>query len=113
MATVAKSGSIWRSQYFRFMQSVLAARCRCIARCPGLDYLSRIAGLPPCLIGMEACSGSHEWAQRSRDPWYRPTCLVPAPKISTLGGCEYPTASSSHGKHLLVSRYNRGVSLTA
>ncbi|MGB7541809.1 MAG: IS110 family transposase [Burkholderiales bacterium] len=23
-----------------------------------------VAGLPPCLIGMEACSGSHEWARR-------------------------------------------------
>lgn len=23
-----------------------------------------IAGLPPCLIGMEGCSGSHEWARR-------------------------------------------------
>lgn len=23
-----------------------------------------IAQLPPCLIGMEACSGEHEWARR-------------------------------------------------
>lgn len=23
-----------------------------------------VAGLPPCLIGMEACSGAHDWAQR-------------------------------------------------
>ena len=23
-----------------------------------------IAQLPPCLIGMEACSGAHEWARR-------------------------------------------------
>jgi transposase len=23
-----------------------------------------VAHLPPCLIGMEACSGAHEWARR-------------------------------------------------
>src|ERR1700690_312128 len=23
-----------------------------------------VAQLPPCLIGMEACSGAHEWARR-------------------------------------------------
>jgi transposase len=23
-----------------------------------------VARLPPCLIGMEACSGTHEWARR-------------------------------------------------
>ena len=23
-----------------------------------------VAGLPPCLIGMEACSGAHEWGRR-------------------------------------------------
>src|SRR6516164_6874620 len=26
--------------------------------------LELIAALPPCLIGMEACSGAHEWARR-------------------------------------------------
>ena len=26
-----------------------------------------IANLPPCLIGMEACSGAHEWARRFRE----------------------------------------------
>ena len=25
--------------------------------------LELIAQLPPCLIGMEACSGAHEWAR--------------------------------------------------
>ena len=25
--------------------------------------LGLIAGLPPCLIGMEACSGAHHWAR--------------------------------------------------
>ena len=23
-----------------------------------------VAALPPCLIGMEACTGAHEWARR-------------------------------------------------
>ena len=23
-----------------------------------------VASLPPCLIGMEACSGAHEWARK-------------------------------------------------
>lgn len=31
-------------------------------KCGDLETL--IAGLPPCLIGMEACSGAHEWARR-------------------------------------------------
>ena len=26
--------------------------------------LELIAALPPCLIGMEACSGAHEWARK-------------------------------------------------
>src|SRR4029453_8414382 len=26
--------------------------------------MERVAALPPCLIGMEACGGTHEWARR-------------------------------------------------
>src|SRR6476646_5350382 len=26
--------------------------------------MERIAALPPCLIGMEACGGAHEWARQ-------------------------------------------------
>ena len=28
------------------------------------QFVETVAKLPPCLIGMEACSGSHEWARR-------------------------------------------------
>ena len=28
------------------------------------QLLQAVAGLPPCLIGMEACSGAHEWGRR-------------------------------------------------
>jgi transposase len=28
--------------------------------------LSFVAQLPPCVIGLEACSGAHEWARRFR-----------------------------------------------
>ena len=32
------------------------------------QLLPLIANLPPCLIGMEACSGAHHWAQLFRQP---------------------------------------------
>jgi hypothetical protein len=35
-------------------------------------------------------------AQRMCDAQNRLAILISAPKINTLGGCEYPTASSSH-----------------
>ena len=28
------------------------------------ELMELIAALPPCLIGMEACSGAHEWARK-------------------------------------------------
>ena len=31
------------------------------------QFVETVAKLPPCLIGMEACSGSHEWARRFQD----------------------------------------------
>jgi transposase len=30
---------------------------------PRAKLLELIANLPPCLIGMEACSGAHHWAR--------------------------------------------------
>ena len=38
-----------------------------------------IAGLSPCLIGMETCSGSHEWARRFRE--FGHTVRLMAPKF--------------------------------
>jgi hypothetical protein len=49
------------------------------------------------------CLGS---VQRLPDAENRLTGFVPALHLGTLGGCEYPSASSSsHGDHLLVSDY--------
>ena len=31
-------------------------------RVPRAKWAELIASLPPCLIGMEACSGAHHWA---------------------------------------------------
>lgn len=41
--------------------------------------LELVAGLPPCLIGMEACSGAHHWARRFRV--YGHTVKLMAPKF--------------------------------
>ena|SRR6266850_1553688 len=31
------------------------------------QLMQTVAALPPCLIGMEACSGAHEWARRFQE----------------------------------------------
>ena len=33
---------------------------------PHAKLIELIAALPPCLIGMEACSGAHHWARAAR-----------------------------------------------
>lgn len=38
-----------------------------------------VAALPPCLIGMEACSGAHEWGRRFREHGH--TVRLMAPKF--------------------------------
>lgn len=38
---------------------------------PGL-----IAGLPPCVIGMEACSGAHYWARLFRQYGHEPRLMA-------------------------------------
>jgi len=43
------------------------------------DLLPLIAQLPPCLIGMEACSGTHHWARQFRQ--YGHTVKLMAPKF--------------------------------
>ena len=40
-----------------------------------------IAGLPPCLIGMEACSGAHHWAREFQK--YGHSVRLMAPKFVT------------------------------
>src|SRR5450631_359291 len=39
--------------------------------------LPLIAKLSPCLIGMEACSGSHEWVQRFRELGHAVRLMAP------------------------------------
>lgn len=41
------------------------------AALPGL-----IAGLPPCVIGMEACSGAHYWARLLRQYGHEPRLMA-------------------------------------
>ena len=51
------------------------------------QLLPMIAQLPPCLIGIEACSGAHHWARQFRE--YGHTVKLMAPKFVTpyrMGG---------------------------
>lgn len=41
--------------------------------------LETVAGLPPCLVGMEACSGAHHWARLFQDHGH--TVRLMAPKF--------------------------------
>ena len=41
--------------------------------------LELIASLPPCLIGMEACSGAHHWAREFQKLGH--TVRIMAPKV--------------------------------
>ena len=45
------------------------------------QLLPLIAQLPPCLIGMEACSGAHHWARQFRQHGH--TVRLIAPKFVT------------------------------
>jgi transposase len=45
------------------------------------DLAALIAQLPPCLVGMEACSGAHHWARLFRQ--YGHTVRLMAPKFVT------------------------------
>lgn len=42
------------------------------------DLLRVVASLPPCLIGMEACSGSHAWARQFRAFGHDVRLMAPA-----------------------------------
>src|SRR6266850_8536442 len=45
------------------------------------QLMQTVAALPPCLIGMEACSGAHEWARRFSEAGH--TAKLMAPKFVT------------------------------
>ena len=58
-------------------QGVVTVR-RTISRAKLAELVAR---LPPCLIGMEACSGAHEWARRFSEAGH--TAKLMAPKFVT------------------------------
>jgi len=41
------------------------------------QLLEVVAGLPPCLVGMEACSGAHEWGRRFQEHGHRVRLMAP------------------------------------
>ena len=41
------------------------------------QLMQTVAGLPPCLIGMEACSGSHQWARRFQELGHTVRLMAP------------------------------------
>src|SRR2546423_10908627 len=52
------------------------------------QVMALIAQLPPTRIGMEACGGAHDWAQRFRAPGHEgkrmaPPCVQPSVKLNT------------------------------
>src|SRR3979490_732144 len=41
------------------------------------QLMETVAALPPCLIGMEACSGAHEWARRFQELGHTVRLMAP------------------------------------
>src|SRR5438876_2953049 len=41
------------------------------------QLMPTVAALPPCLIGMEACSGAHEWARRFQELGHTVRLMAP------------------------------------
>lgn len=41
------------------------------------QLVETVAGLPPCLIGMEACSGAHAWARRFQELGHEVRLMAP------------------------------------
>ena len=44
---------------------------------PRYKLLELVAQLPPCVIGMEACSGAHDWARQFRQDGHTVKLMVP------------------------------------
>lgn len=44
---------------------------------PRAKLLDVVAGLPPCLIGMESCSGAHHWAREIAKLGHTPRLMAP------------------------------------
>jgi len=60
------------------LHGVDGAGCVVLRRTVRRDQLVKaVAGLPPCLIGMEACSGAHEWGRRFQELGHRVRLMAP------------------------------------
>jgi hypothetical protein len=57
------SVSIWRSWCFRFTALTFRAKVVVTKRRRRDAVLAFFATLAPCVVGMEACAGSHFWAR--------------------------------------------------
>lgn len=44
----------------------------------GAPRLRVFTGLPPCLVGMEACAGAHHWARTIAEPGHEVRLMPPA-----------------------------------
>lgn len=72
-----------------------------------------VAKLPACLIGMEACSGSHEWARRFQSFGHQvklmnPAFVTPYRKGSKNDGNDAKrSAKPSHDRTCALCRSNR------
>src|SRR3954462_11038860 len=54
---------MWQRTFFRLTGSTNMARWSLRKQLRRREILSFFASLPPCLIGIEACSASHHWAR--------------------------------------------------
>ena len=59
-----------------------------------------IAKLPPCLIGMEECSGAHHWAREFAKFGHTPRKAVMLGKLPPPGG----RAMQANGRHAAIHR---------
>jgi len=71
--------------------------------------LELIAQLPPCLIGLEACSGAHEWARRWACLGHRvrlmaPKFVAPYRKSGKNDGNDAECHRSSNNPQLWTSK---------
>ena len=82
------------------------------------QLLPLIANLPPCLIGMEACSGAHHWARLFRE--YGRTIKLMAPNFVTpyrmsgkRGKALTPFNRRTPCDRIAVRRFNQQVVMVA
>jgi transposase len=60
---------------------------------------SNLANLPPCLIGMEACSGAHHWARTLRALGHDACVIAPRFVKRSVPACVEHAASAVADAH--------------